>query len=267
MKITRIIEEVLGKELEKVGFQPAFYERNVWTYERDKEGVKQEITIIPDRYNKKDIKVLFDTDAYGQRTKEFRNFVPEEGAKHWEFWGYRDEKELRTILGEFKRLIFAYGLDYLETISKPETDAIPTEELEKYLYLNHQRLYEEYSVKLQAEGKSAEEAIGIIYQAMKQSLDESFESVKDLLIGIAALYGHTISWGDRGKWVWDDEEKSCRLQDILGTQYKEYPLRLIVPTWDYWRKHGSIGEGLLDRYKTIQVFYYRDHPEEIMDDE
>lgn len=55
---------------------------------------------------------------------------------------------------------------------------------------------------------------------MEQNLDEPFEHVKDLLIGIAALYGHTISWGDRGKWVWDDEEKNCQLQEILELRKK-----------------------------------------------
>lgn len=267
MNVTKIIEEELGQELERVGFQPAFHHRHIWPYEREKDGVKQEITILTDRYDKKALKVLFDTDAYGQRTKEFRDFVPEEGAKHWEFWGYKDQEELRTILREFKRLIVTYGLDFVDTISKPATDAIPTEEMERYLYLNHQKLYEEYSAKLQTEGKSAEEVIGIIYQAMEQSLDKSFDAVKDLLIGIAALYGHTISWGNRGEWVWDEERKNCTLQKVLGTQYQELPLKLIVLVWDYWRKHGSTNRGLFNRYKTILVFYYRDHPEEIEYDE
>ena len=68
---------------------------------------------------------------------------------------------------------------------------------------------------------------------------------------------------DRGKWVWDDEEKNCQLQEILGTEYKERLLRLIFPIWDYCRKKKSIGKGLFDRYRIIQVYYYRMHPEEI----
>ena len=262
MNVTKIIQEELGQMLEKDGFQSDF-KKNIWTYEREKNGVRQEITILTDRYNKKYLKVLFGTNAYGQGMKEFCNFVPEAGAKRWEFWGYKNENELRTILKEFKRLIVTYGMDLLEEISKPATDAIPTEEMERNLYLNHQRLYEEYKVKLHAEGKSAEEVIEIIYQTMEQNLDEPFEHVKDLLIGIAALYGHTISWGDRGKWVWDDEEKNCQLQEILGTEYKERLLRLIFPIWDYWRKKKSIGKGLFDRYRIIQVYYYRMHSEEI----
>jgi len=265
MRVTKIIQEELGQELEKIGFRSAFQERYVWPYEREKDGIKQMITVITDRYEKRYLRVLFDTNAYGQPTKEFRDFVHEESAKFWDFWGYKNEEELRIILREFKRLIFTYGLDYLETISKPATDAIPTEEMEQYLYLNHESLCEEYSAKLHTQGKSPEEIIEIINQTMEQNLNESFENVKDLLVGLAALYGHTISWGDKGKWVLD--EKECCLKNILGTKKETFLLKQIFSQWDYWRKHRHIGRGLFHFYEVILVYYYREHPEEIEYDE
>ena len=269
MKVTKIIEEELGQELEKVGFQPAFRERYVWPYEREKDGVKQTITVITDRYEKRYIRVLFDTNAYGQKTREFRDFVPEEGAEHWEFWGYKNEEELRTILREFKRLIVTYGMDFLDSISKPATDAVPTEELERYLYLNHESLYEEYSAMLQTQGKSAEEVIEIIHQTMVQNLDKPFQDVKELLVGLTALYGHTISWGDKAKWVWDEGIKRCLLEEVLGIRAVEVELILgyVISLWDAWRKHRQIGRELFDRYEVILIYYYEDHPEEIEYDE
>ena len=84
MRVTKIIQEELGQELEKIGFQSAFKERYIWPYEREKDGIKQKITIITDRYEKRYLRVLFNTNAYGQRTREFRDFVHEEGAKFWE---------------------------------------------------------------------------------------------------------------------------------------------------------------------------------------
>lgn len=117
MNIIKIVEEELGQELQKAGFQLANEEKGVWTYERVKNGVKQVITVITSRYSSKKIKVLFDTNAYGQNTKEFYNFVPEEDVKNREFWGYKNEEELRNILREFRRLIVTYGFDFLETIS------------------------------------------------------------------------------------------------------------------------------------------------------
>ena len=263
MNITKIIEEELGQELEGAGFHPDFREKDVWPYEREKSGVKQTITIITGRYSKKALKVLFDTDAYGQRTMEFCNFVPEEDVKHQEFWRYKNDEELKTVLREFKRLIMTYGLKCLETMSKPTTNAVPTEEMERYLYQNHEKLYDEYSMKLQTQGKSAEEVIEIIDRTIEQNRGELFENVKDLLIGLAALYGHTISWGDRGNWVWNENNKMCWLENILGTNQRASLLTCIFPYWDTWRKYGrSTGAGLLYRYQIILVFYYREHPEE-----
>lgn len=265
MNVTKIIGEELGQELEKEGFQPAARGRGVWPYERNKNGVKQTITIITDRYSRKLLQVLFDTDAYGQMTEEFRSFVPsEEDAGHQDFWRYDNEEELRAVLREFKRLILMYGLKHLETMSKPTTDAVPSEEMERYLYQNHAKLYEEYSAELQTQGKSAEEAIEIITQTMIQNREKPFADVKDLLIGLAALYGHTISWGDRGDWVWDEKLKECWLENILGTSVSIALLTCIFPKWDSLRRNGPnpAVNSLLHRYNVIKVFYYRDHPEE-----
>ena len=100
MNITKTIEEELGQELERAGFQPDFSERDVWTYRRVKDGAGQSITVITGRYSRNALKVLFDTNACGQGAREFRNFVPEEDIRHQEFWRYKSEEELRTILKE-----------------------------------------------------------------------------------------------------------------------------------------------------------------------
>ena len=165
MRVKKIIHEELGKDLENIGFVYVQEEHYMWQYRREKEGVLQEIVIISKRYERRNLKVLFRTSAYGQRRyKDFSFFVSEENVKKKEYWGYESEGELREIIKEFRRLIFTYGLDFLEEISKPSTDAIPTEELYKYLYENHQALFEEYAEKFQAKDKEPKEVIEIIYK-------------------------------------------------------------------------------------------------------
>lgn len=263
MNMKKVIHEELGQELENIGFHYGSSERGIWPYEREKDGVKQEIIVIRDRYEKGYIRVIFNTDAYEQRQKEFRDFVPEEGAKHWEFWGFSNEEELREILREFKRLIFTYGLNFLETISKPATDAVPTREKQKYLYQHHQELSDKYQKELETEGKSAEEVIDIINHELEEMLDKPYAEVEDVLMGLAALYGHTICWGDRGEWVWNEEKKICQIEKILGTYVNEYILNLVIGEWDYWRKHrDKKTRGLTRKYKEIITDYYIKHPEE-----
>lgn len=192
MIIKKIVQEELGEELYKHGFHCAKGEPFFWTYEREKKGIHQEIIVAQDRFEKGYLKVIFSSDAYGQRPKEFRDFVPEEGAKHWDYWKYNNEEELRKVLQEFKRLIQAYGYDFLEKIGKPATDAIPTKEANRYLYLHHHELWKEYEVKMNTEKKEVEQVIDMIYQKLDELLDEPFKQVEDILLGLAALYGHTI---------------------------------------------------------------------------
>lgn len=270
MIVRKVIHEELGQELEKIGFTFVSGERLFWPYEKEKDGIRQEIIIARDRYDKKSIKVIFHTNAYKQPPKEFCDFVPEDGAKYWDLWEYGNEEELRGILREFKRLIFAYGLDFLETISKPSTDAIPTEEKNRYLYEHHQELFEEYQEKLGTKGKKPEEAIEIIYAAIGKILDEPFAKVEDMLIGIAALYGHTICWGDKGEWCWSQESKQCMIKKVLGTQVDEYILSIVFNSWDYWRKHRQqkkVNNGLFSCYKDVLRYYYIAHPEEKLTEE
>lgn len=144
MTVRKVIHEELGQELEKNGFKFVFGEGFFWAYTREKDGTKQAILIARGRYDKKKIKVIFYSSADKQEPKEFRDFIPEKEAAHWEFWRYKNEEELREILSEFKRLIFTYGLDFLETISNPYTESMPAEEKGGYMYEDHQELYDVY---------------------------------------------------------------------------------------------------------------------------
>ncbi len=264
MTIKKIIQEELGKTLEEHGFKFTKAEPCFWPYEREKDGIRQEIVVARDRYEKGYIKMIFSTSAYGQRPKEFRDFVPEEGAKKWDYWGYESEVELRKVLREFKRLMLAYGFNFIEKISEPATDAIPTEEANRYLLKCHQELYIKYQEKLKVKDKEGEETITAIYEELKKIWDESFDQTENILIGLAALYGHTVSWGDRGKWIWDEERRVCCVDKILETEEDIVPYNLIVEVWDWMRKHKSIESDILHyKYKLILIYYYRKHPEEI----
>ena len=265
MNVKKIIHEELGRNLEEIGFEYFQEEHYMWQYRRENNGILQEIIVMTKRYERKNLKVMFRTSAYGQRVyREFSDFVPKDIVNKKEYWEYENVEELRRIIKEFNRLIFVYGLDFLEEISKPSTDAIPTEELYRYLYDNHEALYEEYLEKFQARDKEPEEVIEIIYEKMAETYDQPFEEVKEFLCGLAALYGHTICWGNRGNWVWDSQEKECNVEKILGTKKSKDVLGIMVTIWDYLRKHRDTKDkSLYKHYKTILVYYYRDHPEEI----
>ncbi len=63
MRQKKIIQEILGKELEKEGFAYVSGERSAWSYERVKDKVWQVISVVRERYCKGYIKVIFHTNA------------------------------------------------------------------------------------------------------------------------------------------------------------------------------------------------------------
>lgn len=261
MNVKKIIHEELGQDLEKIGFNFNSKNRLYWSYEREQDKVIQEIIIARDRYEKNYLKVMLHTDAYGQDIKEFCDFVPECGAEQWEYWSYENERELREIIREFRRLLFLYGFKMLDEISIPTTDAVPTNELYEYLYRNHQKLYEEYRERYQTQHASPEEVIEKIYNRMEEKLDVPFDEVKFFLCALAALYGHTISWGNRGEWVWLKEKRCCRLIKILDTVKETDPLMFCISEWDCMRKNNKERLNKLSiLYGEILYFYYQDHP-------
>lgn len=70
--------------------------------------------------------------------------------------------------------------------------------------------------------------LSIIYNKLKEILDEPFEQVENILMGLAALYGHVISWTSRGEWVWEEKRRACRVEKILETVMWVRPLNLLL---------------------------------------
>ncbi|MBD5546309.1 MAG: hypothetical protein HDQ97_02745 [Lachnospiraceae bacterium] len=61
------------------------------------------------------------------------------------------------------------------------TDAIPSEESNRYLLQHRQELCKEYQKRLEVEGKEAKEVINIIYEKLKEMLDEPFSQVENII--------------------------------------------------------------------------------------
>ena len=71
MERKKIVKEILGTELTKLGF---VYEKG--SYVRRKNGIKQSIEVGEERYARKRAKMYFYANAYGQKPVELEDFVP-----------------------------------------------------------------------------------------------------------------------------------------------------------------------------------------------
>lgn len=245
MKHKKIIQDILGTELEKMGF--TYMPNTSWSYERVKDKVWQSISVVRERYCKGYIKMIFMTNAYGQKARELDDFVPEQLP---EYWHYETEEELRKIIEQFKDWTFTYGLDELEKMSVPTTEARPKPETNRYLYEHHRELYEEYGDKLCKDCSSWEDVVRVVQNEIKRTWDQPFSEVEDMLVGLAALYAYALNEGEEGEWVWEDKFNSCILDGPLGTFDKLFPLQDVIGSWR--RKNV---ENLSDRRQEILIYY------------
>lgn len=227
MKYKKIIQEILGTELEKQGFE--YMPNTSWSYERVKDGVWQSISVVRERYCKGYIRMVFMTNAYGQKAKGLDDFVPEEQLP--EYWHYENEDELRKIIEQFRDWTLMYGMEQLEKMSVPTTEARPKPETNRYLYEHHQELYEEYKEKLCGKCDSWKDAIRVVQDKIAEIWDQPFNEVEDILIGLSALYAYALNEGEEGKWVWKDKANACLIEELLGTFASVYPLQDVITAW------------------------------------
>ncbi len=246
MNHKKIIQEILGEELEKEGFTYASGDTKSWCYERTKDGVWQIISVVRERYCKGYIKMIFTTNAYGQKDRELNDFVPEDLP---EYWHYETEEELLQIIGQFKDWVFAYGLKGLEKMSQPTTEAHPKPETNRYLYEHHKELYEEYREKMQIEDDDWKEVIEKIEKRIEETWDRPFQEMEEELIGLAALYAYALNEGEEGKWVWHERASMCMVDKVANTVKTIFPLMKVICAWG-----DKELNSLTNQYKIVQTY-------------
>ena len=232
--------------LKEQGFE---YEKHVgaWVYSRNKGEIIQNIYFLRHRFFKGKIKAVFHTNAYGQEMCEFARFVPDIGT-YQEFWEYKNEEELRQILEQFKEWIIKYGLNFLDEISKPTTEARPKPETSLYLYQNHEEIYERYQREWQlTDGK---ETIHILKEKMETLFDKDFAEIEQTLIEYAAVYGHAMCIGGEGEWVWEKITNTCVLMNPGGIGECD-PLKDVISSY------ASKSDVLESRYENQTLYRNR----------
>lgn len=211
MKKKKIIQEIMGSELEPLGFAYENDNGQFYTYIRWKEEVKQAITICNERFTRNYLKMYFSTSAYGQKMKELEDFVP--GIMQ-ESWKYENEEEFREIVEQFRDWTLSYGLEVLEKMSVPTTEKRPKPETNRYLYEHHERLNEEYLRSKDLVGKDSIDVVFAIQDTIKELRTQSFNEAESTLIMLAAAFAHNMCLHGVGEWTWDEEYQVCEVLNV-----------------------------------------------------
>ncbi len=93
-------------------------------------------------------RMIFHTNAYGQKEVYVHRLVPSGYKGMNGFWEWTKEEEFIRIMELFREIILERGLETLEKISMPTTEERPKPETEKRLYERRESLNKEYRKRL-----------------------------------------------------------------------------------------------------------------------
>lgn len=255
MKKTQIIKEIVGRKLEPFGFRYYKTEGPLRIFIREVHGrqrfydpendvVKQYISIQESNFAK-ELTVWLYTDAYGheggRQLEQLKEFEEQESLVWVE---YTDENSYRKILNDLVEIIIKYGFEVLEEMSK-EDPIIPTKDMTAKLYKQHEKLdklfTEEYHVKVTPKKEDdIDEWYKLIYKIIMESVECSYEEVKERLIKIAAFIGERSCELLAGEWDFPSHFKEPSVYSTYPIPQCFRPLSFVVMLWknkcgeEYW---------------------------------
>lgn len=261
MKKTQIIKQIVGERLKEYGFTylktdgPCrIFVREVQGikryYDPENQVVKQYINIQESSFSQSLI-VRFHTDAFGYGLDEEIEELKKYGTGGW--ISYLDEESYKEKLRLLADFTVEYGLDLLEKMSHEE-EAIPTKAMAEKLFEEHKQLAdafeEEYFVKTIVERpEDIDKWLDRIKEMLMDSVDLSYEEVKELLVKIAAFMGEKLCEMCSYEWLFPAHLEA---PEVVGKypSPKFMPLNIVVDTWRYkcndqcWKLIVMYGEVL-----------------------
>lgn len=224
------MKKIIGEALKEYGFMYQSMGAHGCKFVKEGEERKQEIYIDTIRKHKNMVRMIFHTNAYGQKEVYVHRLVPSgyKGMNGIGFWEWTKEEEFIRIMELFREIILERGLETLEKISMPTTEERPKPETEKRLYERRESLNKEYRKRLGLkEDSRKEQALLMIYKEIIKTRKEEFSKIEEDLIGLAAVYGEELIRQCNGEWEWTGN--ACIIKGI-GREGKgvKNPLGLII---------------------------------------
>lgn len=228
MQRTKIVKEVLLEYMQNKGYSYQ-YDQGTWIFEKQEGKLKQSIFVMDVHHES--VKFDFATNVYGQDQVEGINFVNKQKIRINELrcCAYKNEDDFRQIMCEIKRVIVEKGDEIFAEISEPKTEVIPTSELQKQLFENHDELAIQGKNLLNIENKQGREKIEALTKRLEWTRKtKTFQEVKDELVMLSAIYGTICQEVSQGEWIY--QNNSCYVINKKNTKIP--PLNLIFMAWD-----------------------------------
>lgn len=250
MNELELVKKVVGEKIKKWGFIYLKTEQHNYYFFREIEGidryydpsdnsVRQYILIQKNRFANL-LTVRFYTDVYGNETVHdiFQLKNPKVFPNLKSGWiCYNDSDSYTKALEFIVSVIDKYGIELLKTLSNEE-EIIPTKDMAKKLYEEHeeleQKFIEKYSIKcLPDSEKDVDDWFVLVKKIINECIDEPYENVKEKIIEISAFLGNRVCEILSQKWIFPEYSKVPLTSPTSShSQYHGYkPLITVVMLW------------------------------------
>lgn len=249
----KLIKQYIGEVIKEYGFEYAGSQAGIiWLFERQKNGVKQEVYLQEMRFVHM-VTMRFQSYTYGwERPIQPGDYV--EKYRNQEFWEYHTEEEYIEILEEFANILKMHGLEMLEKMLVSVDSIYPTEEMERKLFESYSSLIKGAHIRYPFE-RTGEEAVRKVSELIYQNKDTEYEEVKDFLIEMAAVYMEICMNDMGGKVVLEQVsgQKICILRQT-GRSGKRFfgPLLNVVGRWRDFHRNLDAEDWLINKYQDLQ---------------
>lgn len=248
------IKQIIGKEAEKAGFTDGGSCRDGYvrgyvfycTYEEERYEDIIDFTII---FNT--IRMVFMRNGMGEGHIIANHLLESKFTSDIQgFIAFDSEEEYKEILGHFARIIREKSKEVFDSMEVfKEEDGYPGREMHWKLYQEHEELNQKYRKLYGLE--DTEFTAKLIRRIMKlivENQDKQFEEVKELLIGLAAVYGNQLVLKGNGRWEWQEGLLShCWVKGIEGGD-DAIPLNDLAFYWKYTRDEAKSVKALLHKF-------------------
>lgn len=266
MKKTQIIKEIVGKKLKPYGFEYyktegplRIFRREVYGrqrfYDSENDVVKQYISIQESNLTRA-LTVWLYTDVYGyEGGKQLEQLKELEKQESLALVEYNNEDDFRKVLDFLTEIIIKFGFDLLEKMST-ENPIIPTKDMAAQLYMQHKELdksfIEEYHIKaIPEKDNDVDEWYKLIYKIIMESVECSYEEVKEQLIKISAFMGERSCELLSGEWDFPAHFKEPSVYSTYPIPQCFRPLSFVVMLWKYRcdKEHWSLVNYDIEAFK------------------
>jgi len=228
-----IVKKIIGTYLESRGFQYNGTDPERWCFSRVVGDIRQEVSI--EKIHRVYLRLEFRTNAFGHLPLYAEHLVPKEELNEMsDMLGLcesHDEESFIKIIKWYQKIIEDYGEQALESISKPTTDAHPTDETNRILYENHQNLLVQAQEKFKLnDNNTPEEIIRKISDVIIETQNEEFRDIVNTLIELSSLYGDIYVKSFKGTWEWNKYNK-CIVRISCKFPLQIFPLSLVISAW------------------------------------